>query len=129
MCPKWYHLAPERAAAASLAPCRTVPGCKSFIQLALRGCEALLLSRGLSSYPFGSHLPLQSAPSKLPHRSTTVEKVRVMVGSIRRPKLGAVEAAIHDFGPLLAPGSSFEVIGAEVESGVGHTPTNRNELM
>ena len=58
-----------------------------------------------------------------------MEKVRVMVGSIRRPKLGAVEAAIQDFGPLLAPGSSFAVIGAEVESGVGHTPANRNELM
>ena len=58
-----------------------------------------------------------------------MEKVRVMVGSTRRPKLAAVEAAIHDFGPLLAPGSEFEVIGAEVESGVGHTPADRNELM
>src|SRR6267154_285756 len=52
------------------APCQTGPGRKSFIQLGLRGCEALLPSRGSSSYPFDSHLPLQSAPSKLPHRST-----------------------------------------------------------
>jgi len=58
-----------------------------------------------------------------------VEKIRIMVGSTRRPKLDAVQEAIRDFGPLFAPGSEFEVIGAEVESGVGHTPANRNELM
>jgi len=58
-----------------------------------------------------------------------VEKIRIMVGSTRRPKLAAVQEAIRDFGPRLAPGSDFEVIGAEVESGVGHTPANRSELM
>ncbi len=58
-----------------------------------------------------------------------MEKILIAVGSTRRPKLAAVQDAIRDFGPLLAPGSSFEVIGAEVESGVGHTPANRSELM
>jgi len=60
---------------------------------------------------------------------TTVEKVRILVGSTRRPKLAAVQEAIRDFGAVLAPGLAFEVVGAEVESGVGHTPANRNELM
>jgi inosine/xanthosine triphosphatase len=58
-----------------------------------------------------------------------VEKIRILVGSTRRPKLAAVQEAIRDFAPVLAPGRDFEVVGAEVESGVGHTPTNRNELM
>ena len=58
-----------------------------------------------------------------------MEKIRIFVGSTRRPKLAAVEAAIRDVGSVLAPASAFEVVGAEVESGVGHTPTNRNELM
>lgn len=58
-----------------------------------------------------------------------MEKIRILVGSTRRPKIAAVEEAIRDFGPVLAPGSGFEVVGAEVESGVGHTPASRSELM
>ena len=58
-----------------------------------------------------------------------METIRIVVGSTRRPKLAAVEAAVRDFGPVLAPGLGFEVIGADVDSGVGHTPANRNELM
>ena len=58
-----------------------------------------------------------------------MEKIRIVVGSTRRPKLAAVEDAIRDFAPVLAPGLDFEVVGADVESGVGHTPANRNELM
>ena len=58
-----------------------------------------------------------------------MEKIRIVVGSTRRPKIAAVQDAIHDFGPVLAPGSDFEVVGAEVESGVGHTPASGNELM
>jgi len=41
----------------------------------------------------------------------------------------AVREAIRDFGPLLTPGAEFEVVAVEVESGVGHTPANRAELM
>jgi inosine/xanthosine triphosphatase len=58
-----------------------------------------------------------------------VPKIQIVVGSTRRPKLGAVTEAIQDFGPLLALGAEFEVVGVEVESGVGHTPANRKELM
>jgi inosine/xanthosine triphosphatase len=58
-----------------------------------------------------------------------VDKIQIAVGSTRRPKLAAVEEAIRDFGALLAPGTEFEVIGTEVDSGVGHTPANRAELM
>jgi len=58
-----------------------------------------------------------------------VAKVRILVGSTRRPKIAAVHEAIRDLGEVLAPGRDFEVVGAEVESGVGHTPANRSELM
>ena len=58
-----------------------------------------------------------------------MEKIKIAVGSTRRPKLTAVNEAIRDFGAVLAPGVEFEVIGVEVESGVGHTPANRAELV
>jgi inosine/xanthosine triphosphatase len=58
-----------------------------------------------------------------------VGKIKIAVGSTRRPKLTAVNEATRDFGAVLAPGVEFEVIGVEVESGVGHTPANRAELM
>ena len=56
-------------------------------------------------------------------------KIHIAVGSTRRPKLAAVNEAIREFGALLAPGAEFDVVGVEVESGVGHTPANRQELM
>jgi inosine/xanthosine triphosphatase len=62
-------------------------------------------------------------------RSKCVETIKIAVGSTRRPKLAAVHEAIREFGALLAPGVELEVIGVEVESGVGHTPANREELM
>ena len=58
-----------------------------------------------------------------------MEKIQIAVGSARRPKLAAVQEAIRDFSAVFAPGAEFEVIGVEVESGVGHTPANRMELM
>jgi len=58
-----------------------------------------------------------------------VGKIHIAVGSTRRPKLAAVNEAIREFGALLAPGAEFDVVGVEVESGVGHTPANRQELM
>jgi inosine/xanthosine triphosphatase len=58
-----------------------------------------------------------------------MEKIKIAVGSTRRPKLAAVSQAMRDFGGVLAPGMEFEVIGVEVESGVAHTPANRAELM
>jgi inosine/xanthosine triphosphatase len=56
-------------------------------------------------------------------------KIQIAVGSTRRPKLAAVTEALREFGPLLAPNAEFDIIGIEVESGVGHTPSNRAELM
>jgi inosine/xanthosine triphosphatase len=58
-----------------------------------------------------------------------VTKLKIAVGSTRRPKMAAVNEAIQYFGAVLAPGAEFDVIGVEVESGVGHTPANRRELM
>jgi inosine/xanthosine triphosphatase len=58
-----------------------------------------------------------------------VRNIQIAIGSTRRPKLAAVTEAIQEFGALLAPDAEFEVIGVEVESGVGHTPANRAELM
>lgn len=53
----------------------------------------------------------------------------IAVGSMRRPKLNAVKEAATAIAPLFEEGTSLEVEGYEVESGVGHTPTSRDELM
>ncbi len=58
-----------------------------------------------------------------------MEKIVVAVGSTRRPKLNAVWEALTVFGPSLDPNAQFEVVGVEVQSGVGHTPLSRAELM
>lgn len=58
-----------------------------------------------------------------------MEKVYVAVGSTRRPKLNAVWESLSVFGPTLDPNVQFEVVGVEVESGVSHTPSTREELM
>ncbi|HXN22944.1 MAG TPA: inosine/xanthosine triphosphatase [Candidatus Dormibacteraeota bacterium] len=58
-----------------------------------------------------------------------MEKVYVAVGSTRRPKLNAVWESLSVFGPTLDPNVQFEVAGVEVESGVSHTPSTRDELM
>lgn len=58
-----------------------------------------------------------------------MNKIQIAVGSTRRPKLGAVTEALAIVGPLLQPGAEFEAVGVEVESGVGHTPASRAELM
>ena len=58
-----------------------------------------------------------------------MSKIKIAVGSTRRPKLNAVTEALQCFAGLLATGAEFEVAGFEVESGVGHTPLSRGELM
>jgi inosine/xanthosine triphosphatase len=55
--------------------------------------------------------------------------LRIAVGSTRRPKLDAVREAAAEFGGLLDPSASLDIQGYEVESGVGHTPISREELM
>ena len=54
---------------------------------------------------------------------------RIAVGSTRRPKLNAVTEAAALFKGMIAPEMALEVQGYEVESGVGHTPVSREELM
>jgi inosine/xanthosine triphosphatase len=58
-----------------------------------------------------------------------MEKVIIAVGSTRKPKLHAVSEALAAFAQVLAPGAAFEIVGAEVESGVSHTPASCEELM
>lgn len=58
-----------------------------------------------------------------------MDKIYVAVGSTRRPKLNAVWESLSIIGPALDPNALFDVVGVEVESGVGHTPTSREELM
>ncbi|HEV2488483.1 MAG TPA: inosine/xanthosine triphosphatase [Candidatus Acidoferrales bacterium] len=58
-----------------------------------------------------------------------MRKIIVAVGSMRRPKLNAVWEAVSVFGPVLEPNAQFEVIGAEAESGVRHTPLSRADIM
>jgi inosine/xanthosine triphosphatase len=61
-----------------------------------------------------------------------MEKITVAVGSTRRPKLNAVTEAIQSLAAVLAAsesGAEIEIVGVEVESGVGHTPSSRQESM
>jgi inosine/xanthosine triphosphatase len=53
----------------------------------------------------------------------------IAVGSTRKPKLAAVREALEGIGTLLAPETSIEIFGIEVESGVNHTPLSREESM
>jgi inosine/xanthosine triphosphatase len=59
----------------------------------------------------------------------TMERMIIAVGSTRKPKLGAVAEASNQFCEALAPGTEIEVVGREVQSGVSHTPSTREELM
>jgi inosine/xanthosine triphosphatase len=56
-------------------------------------------------------------------------KTIIAVGSTRKPKLNAVREALVAFASVLDAHAEFEVVGCEVESGVGHTPATREELM
>lgn len=58
-----------------------------------------------------------------------MKKILVAVGSTRRPKLNAVWEALSVIGPTLHEVALYDVVGVEVESGVGHTPLCRAELM
>lgn len=53
----------------------------------------------------------------------------IAVGSTRKPKLAAVREALEGIGNALAPETSIEIVGVEVESGVNHTPLSREESM
>lgn len=58
-----------------------------------------------------------------------MNRIIIAVGSKRGPKLNAVTEALAAFSAVLADDAQFEVVGVEVESGVSHTPSSREELM
>ena len=58
-----------------------------------------------------------------------MQKRIIAIGSRRGPKINAVKEALEVFSPSFAPGTEFELVGVEVDSGVGHTPCSREELM
>lgn len=58
-----------------------------------------------------------------------MQRIIVVVGSTRRPKVEAVREALAAAGPHLRAEAQFEVVGVEVPSGVSHTPLSREELM
>jgi len=58
-----------------------------------------------------------------------MKTLQIAVGSTRRPKLDAVKEAAVSIAPLLGEGRVLDVAGYEVESGVSHTPSSREELM
>jgi len=53
----------------------------------------------------------------------------IAVGSARKPKLAAVREAVEGVLDLLLAGTSIQIVGVEVESGVNHTPLSREESM
>jgi inosine/xanthosine triphosphatase len=69
-------------------------------------------------------MPLSFSPDLL-----AMGKIVIAVGSTRKPKLAAVSEAVRQFAEVLAPGQLIDIIGREVESGVSHTPSTRQELM
>ena len=79
--------------------------------------------------PFFSHLFFVALAQYNSAHIRNMAHLVIAVGTTRKPKLAAVEEALSDIVDVLAPGQRIEVIGLEVESGVTHTPTSREELM
>jgi inosine/xanthosine triphosphatase len=53
----------------------------------------------------------------------------IAVGSTRKPKLVAAREAVDGMTDQLPDGTSIEIVGVKVESGVNHTPLDREESM
>src|SRR5262249_29022493 len=81
----------------------------------LRPIENRLFFADLARYNFGIH------PRMTP--------IVIAVGSTRKPKLAAVHEALKEIARFLLADREFEIVALEVASGVGHTPTSRQELM
>ena len=58
-----------------------------------------------------------------------METISVAVGSLRKPKLEAVREALAAISARFQIDALFQVVGADVPSGVGHTPLSREEMM
>jgi len=57
-----------------------------------------------------------------------MSRLIVAVGSTRKPKLAAVREALSEISALLSD-AELEIVGHEVDSGVAHTPSSREEMM
>jgi len=62
-------------------------------------------------------------------RKEFVGELIIAVGSTRKPKLAAAREALDAMTDLLAAGTSIEIVGVDVESGVNHTPMGCEESM
>ena len=58
-----------------------------------------------------------------------MNKLTIAVGSTRKPKIGAVRAAVDGMRALLPAATEIEIVGVGVESGVNHTPLSCEESM
>jgi inosine/xanthosine triphosphatase len=58
-----------------------------------------------------------------------MHKIIIAIGSKRGPKMNAVREALEAFSAALSPGTAFDLVGVQVDSGVSHTPASREELM
>lgn len=56
-------------------------------------------------------------------------KTVIAIGTRRGTKIKAVKEAIEVLSSSNSPGSEFEFVGVEVDSGVSHTPSSQEELM
>ena len=56
-------------------------------------------------------------------------KTTIAIGSKRGPKISAVKQALEVLSPSFPPGTEFELVGFDVDSGVRHTPLSHEELM
>src|SRR5437660_3179282 len=72
---------------------------------------------------------LVQLPLDLSAASFQINTTTIAVDSKPGPKLNAVTEALQSFSAALARDERFETLGVEVESGVSHTPTSREELM
>ena len=92
---------------------------------------ALVLPIFQKSFPQPAflHLFFASLAQYNSFRIRNMAPLVIAVGTTRKPKLAAVYEAVSQITDVLAPGSSIDVIGVEVESGVSHTPASREELM
>jgi inosine/xanthosine triphosphatase len=63
------------------------------------------------------------------HQENVLSDLIIAVGSARKPKLAAVREAVDGMLDLLPAGTSIEIVGVEVQSGVNHTPLSREETM
>ncbi len=89
------------------------------------GFSSLFPQMGEIWYQIPAHFPVHFAD----RASISVNACRIAVGSTRRPKLQAVQEATASFAAKLSPHAPLEIQGYEVESGVSHTPSSREELM